>query len=429
MQQIGPKETADLYTAAEIDRRQIDEDSFNPFEAADTDTSARYRYTEKSFNRFIGNLTNPVLQGQRLRKVYEHCVIRRTYASHVPRDNPEPIAVNIPKLHGLNIDCPFNDAQLKIYRDEYDVVKSALVTKDPRTMKIRFSFGKVRYLVLMTDWLPLRFIHRKLRAKTIKSWLTEPNIVYKLMQEVKKEDAEYEVPEQSPAAILAKLLQDAPKLRALLHDVGEVVVKGTKKLAIYAQYPAAQILLYGVFQLLKIDARVFHSDLSLEDREKIRHDFTQLANKAMVFITTYAMATVGLNLQELCHHVAHFDPPPNESIWVQANGRFRRLKSKAKVVYTRYYHVPATFADRLVALNFTKVIPTIITELQLKVGTGDEEGGYSVDIGQFVLDGDVVYPVAHPDVVEKNLPILEPVELMHKLMGMIKGERVSIGAW
>ena len=111
----------------------------------------------------------------------------------------------------------------------------------------------------------------------------------------------------------------------------------------------------------RIDA--FHGGIGDERREAIKAAFNANpdAHPLRILIATDA-AREGVNLQNYCADLFHFDVPWNPSRMEQRNGRIDRKLQRSPVVYCRYFLYPDRTEDRVLAVLVEKT-KTIQKEL------------------------------------------------------------------
>ncbi len=104
---------------------------------------------------------------------------------------------------------------------------------------------------------------------------------------------------------------------------------------------------------------VFHGGIGEERREAIKNAFNAdpLRHPLSILIATDA-AREGVNLQNNCADLFHFDIPWNPSRMEQRNGRIDRKLQRAKEVCCYYFVLPQRVEDRVldVLVNKTKTI-------------------------------------------------------------------------
>jgi ERCC4-related helicase len=113
------------------------------------------------------------------------------------------------------------------------------------------------------------------------------------------------------------------------------------------------------------DARlaVFHGGIGEQRRQEIKDAFNAdpAEHPLRVLIATDA-AREGVNLQNHCADLVHFDVPWNPSRMEQRNGRIDRKLQRAKEVFCRYFVIPQRAEDRVLEVLVSKT-KTIIEEL------------------------------------------------------------------
>lgn len=107
----------------------------------------------------------------------------------------------------------------------------------------------------------------------------------------------------------------------------------------------------------------FHGGMGEDAREEIKRAFNQDPEKhpLRILVATDA-AREGVNLQNHCADLLHFDVPWNPSRLEQRNGRIDRKLQRAPVVHCRYFVLPQRAEDRVLDLLVTKT-DTILREL------------------------------------------------------------------
>jgi len=113
------------------------------------------------------------------------------------------------------------------------------------------------------------------------------------------------------------------------------------------------------------EARIgaFHGGMGDDAREQIKHAFNADPRKhpLRILVATDA-AREGINLQNHCSDLFHFDIPWNPSRMEQRNGRIDRKLQRAPVVHCRYFVLPQRAEDRVLDILVRKT-DTIHREL------------------------------------------------------------------
>ena len=118
--------------------------------------------------------------------------------------------------------------------------------------------------------------------------------------------------------------------------------------------------------------------------------------------------------------------PPSIPAGTQAVGRARRLGNPSSVVYIYEYSLRNTFSAPLNALNLTKALLAVMTELdgrlfQHESGEGDD--GDEFELGEWIIVEDKLCSVDDP-AVGPDPKILTPEELPEEILLQMKGQRV-----
>ncbi len=108
---------------------------------------------------------------------------------------------------------------------------------------------------------------------------------------------------------------------------------------------------------------VFHGGMGEEKRQEIQNAFNAHPQKhpLRILVATDA-AREGVNLQNYCSHLFHFDIPWNPSPMEQRNGRIDRKLQREKVVYCYYFLLPQRTEDQVLDVLLKKTA-TIHREL------------------------------------------------------------------
>lgn len=307
------------------------EKSVNLFDLPDNHPAAVLRMTIQAVKTFItGEDANRDNAGFYLQKVWEKCLIRRTYASKDPKDINlgKAIGEALPRLQTRRIVCRFHESEQKTY-DKYSELPIRKLAHFLDNGRLVWNKKHARQLILNSTWLGFHWIGDSIHAGTIKDWKALPAIMYYWIKLLHKQQeqmldggAEFTIPDREDIPQqLAILLQGSPKLRHTLRILAELVVLMKRKVVIWCGLPANQLLLLACCQALHIDCVCYTSELSHLERTEMVTAFTTHPDSAYVFIGGYNVGSVGLNLQALCNHEIDFDSAPNKGTQDQATGR------------------------------------------------------------------------------------------------------------
>jgi ERCC4-related helicase len=118
---------------------------------------------------------------------------------------------------------------------------------------------------------------------------------------------------------------------------------GDRRLIIFTEYEATRIYIQRQIERILMDSpghagriATFTGITSSDRREAIKRAFNDAASPLRILICTDA-AREGINLQQQCHDLIHFDLPWNPSRLEQRNGRIDRKLQPAPQVYCRYF--------------------------------------------------------------------------------------------
>lgn len=369
--------TADLQQS--LQQWGVEED-VNPFDLPDDHPAAKLRTVDSYFLRFVLNpeITNAFTIGQRLRKFYQMCMIRRSYVSSV---DGRPIMDDMKELVHRRAICEFTGEELVQYQGYAKGPSRRIMRIDPRTGKPMWNSKYYRLLILLATWIGFLKIEDRFTAENTAKLLKKEDLLGTIVRWYCDANPGTTLP-KSVEGQLALLCRGSPKIRGILKFLREVVVHGQHKLVLFASFPAQQVILYAILQALKIPTGVYHAHLKQSERDRLRHDFTT-ADNPMVFIGSYALTSCGLNLQHRCHWAAFIDPPPSKAIGEQAGARIHRV-GQNEVVEMVTFSTEATFNDRQFLNNLKKAMPGFYASLNKDV--------FGQELPSYLTDGEVEFP-------------------------------------
>lgn len=414
----------------------------NPFEFDEDDPKSALIFSQRALETFItGANVNPQNAGFYLGKIWKRAMVRRTYASPDPADPTKRVSDSLPKLYNRRVLVRLTKREQEIYDR---------LSKEPLRKIARFvGEGKVvwnrkyaRQLILLSTWLSFSYFGDKVMADSIAMWKSYDDLLYrwiKLVHQGEEDalgEASFEVPEPDNAiGILGVLCRDSAKVRHALRIIIELVLVAKRKVVIWCALPANQLLLHGILQLLRISHCTYTAELNPDARSELVSNFTTKTNEYMVFIASYAIAGVGLNLQSLSHHAIDFDAPENRGQREQAIGRQRRL-GQPETVERFEMSVVNTFHDRITSNAIMKALVGGTAELTppakgLPYASPDKDLEVVFTVGRwYMVDGILIQG---PDPRVDNLPvseILSPTELVEAILnGQIKTDEEMPCNW
>ncbi len=129
----------------------------------------------------------------------------------------------------------------------------------------------------------------------------------------------------------------------------------------YLQQQLASACANSHLERQRID--VFHGGIGEERREEIKQAFnSDPANNPLRILIATDAAREGINLQNYCADLFHFDIPWNPSRMEQRNGRIDRKLQRSPVVSCHYFVLPQRLEDRVLEVLIQKT-KTIQAEL------------------------------------------------------------------
>ena len=139
-------------------------------------------------------------------------------------------------------------------------------------------------------------------------------------------------------------------------DLGSKNAKwNNERLLIFTEYADTKRWLHNQISSLIADTdfeekriATFHGGIGDEKRESLKKSFNSnpVDNPLRILIATYA-AREGVNLQNHCRYLFHFDVPWNPSRMEQRNGRIDRTLQKANEVFCHYFVLADREEDRV----------------------------------------------------------------------------------
>ncbi|RDW84611.1 hypothetical protein BP6252_02201 [Coleophoma cylindrospora] len=436
------RDVAGYIKVAEVKRRTTEarphlEKNANPYKLSLDHAAAAMQFDLEMCKKFIVAATNAEEAGKALSVIYPQFVIRRTYASSNPMNPGKIIGEDMPKLHTRRILCKFTlDEQA-----EYDVISAQPLAKliIVRDGKIIYNPRNHRKLVLFSTWTGFQYIERYLKATkdNIATWKRSPCILWDMIKIMRDRMAIAGVAEEAIPAlpaqndvpgILAIFCRGGPKIRALLAFLDEMVIKNEKKVAIWCGIPASQLLIYGITQLLRISAGCYSADVKVADRDDIVNDFTTETKKCFVFIGSFYLGSVGLNLQALANHSFEFDCPPNHGSQQQLIGRLRRIGQDEAVEHF-IVEVEGSFHNRQNVRVVTKAIPACMAELSRR----EQEQADFDDTKEITIPIETCFLTADGELIDeldprsRDLLPLTAAELAKYILQAARGEGTKYG--
>jgi hypothetical protein len=410
---------------------------FNPYTLPKNHPLALLRLELRYAKKYIFDNTNKMQAGMYLARLQEVCTVRRTYASVV---DGRVIGEDIPPIHRYFHKVQFSQEQQLRYDQATEHAKRHFIIplKNGRLAWNRKSF---REMTLLATWPGFQRIHEQIYADSLPRWKACDNLLYTWLGMIQQAEGEagiehsFELPNPDQTMqLIWTVCQAAPKVRALLGIVYNTV-KYNRKLCIWTLMPAEQLLLWVVLRGLGIDARMYSSDLSRGQRQRMIRAFNHSEERtdAPILITSFSMSSHGLDLQHQCHETVAFDIALSRYVRLQAEYRFRRV-GQTHSVTSWHLSMPNTIADRQWANMIDKAAPGIVAELTdrlFQVRESETEAG-SIELGNWVMVEGRVVSAGSAEAMElaeqrgRPLPYLTAQEVINILFLTELGKEVRI---
>ncbi|KAG4423987.1 hypothetical protein IFR04_002829 [Cadophora malorum] len=356
--------------------------------------------TSRAVGSYItGEDANENNSGAYLRKIWSKILIRRTYASPDPKDPTKFIGDSVASLTTRRLTCRFTRSEEALYRDLSENAYKNLITVLPDGSRV-WNRKYSRELILNSTWLGWAYIGDKFTASTIKEWKEKDDLLWQMIRllynTMTKNDKEpgFDMPKRDDIpAQLAIICRGAPKIRATIRLLSELVLLKERKLVLWSSLPANQILLHAILQAVGIKNVCYSSEMNMQERDAAKQAFNKDPD-CMVFDGSYYVGSFGLNLQFGCNHTAEFDGAPNIGLRNQARGRTRRVGQGFGVENYEITNVNS-FQNRVVLNTLYKAVPGAMAELSVNIKNKSK------------AEGDEL-PEVEDDFEEKELKIDSP---------------------
>ena len=206
-------------------------DQINPYEDAydDNETVSRLRITVSAARDYIfSRHVQPIIQGQRLAKIWQAVLIRRTNSSRIPFYSGQSIGESLPHVKSVILNCTHTEEEAQIYTEQEHMLTGALI--DQSESRPKWSLNTHRSLTLLTMSLNLLGLDFEfdLKANKLKKVLQKSEFYSDWFVEARP--LHHQLPAKpthfdsdNPALLLQWLCFGAPKLRGLLRNIGAQV--------------------------------------------------------------------------------------------------------------------------------------------------------------------------------------------------------------
>lgn len=308
-------------------------EGFNPYDEDkypdDHPVGQILRLKLSSVKAHIIDAKDVATQGKNMAAFYASCMIRRS--NHSSIKDYGMIGNDIPPITAKRIYVDWAKSDEFDEKEKYDEVAGPSLkrlVKKTKEGKIIWNFRYHRRLILASQWTGFNKIDEQLKAQHCMEVLDKPDLCGTLAKMWATEHGE--TPQEDVKWQLSILLKGSPKGRALLELVRTIVVRNQKKLIIFCQQPAQMVHYKAILEAVGVKVACYHAGLSKAQKISMIDNFNKPLTRTgsatpMVFLTTIALAGVGLNLQYNCHHAIIPDPPSSQSAYDQAMTRLHRI--------------------------------------------------------------------------------------------------------
>lgn len=421
----------------------VDSKNFNPYTLSD-DRASDMRLDLTMAKRWIYNLVerddakSALDAGYHMQRLNERWMIRRTFSSEV---DGKAIGKSIPALIRRSMYFPFSEKSAKEHDRETFKAFKCLITVTPEG-ELVWNAGSFRTCILEALWTKFYHISEMVYANSIEKWKKSGDILSKWLEMVAdgEEKAGRQFARPSPDTPLEQVklvCQDAPRIGGVIYLLKDTIQK-QKKVALWVLLPAEQLLLFEVIRRLKIDVRMYTSELTQDERDDIIQVFNNDPDRCHVLIMSYSLNSCGLDLQGCCHTTISVDTPISKAIDDQADCRFRRLGQRAAYVVSYKLSTPRTICDRTISKNMAKAVPTLMAELNSSVFTYDRNPGADdktlvPSLGDWAVVNGKLFSMKDEFIQESlasglHIEKLDAVHVLRQILTQERGEWVSINS-
>lgn len=421
----------DSWSTANLRLLGVDE-NVQPFALADDDSAAVLRLNRQSLDQFVLDPSvDPVVAGHRFSKIYEKCLLKRSYSSRIPFDNDQTIGESIPPAHIRVLETEFTPEGQNQYDDLYKVLRRRLM-RPIHGGKVVWNMGVFRKLSLLTTWMGFEHVGDLIKASDLKASALrayQKKLVHSWLKGIGKKVEGFEVPDADDYfGQLVCLLRGSPRLQALLPLICEEDLVRKEKSIVWCLFPAQQVFVAAALRLVGIDAHILGSHLTNAERDELIKSFTNDKDQTMVLISSFSLNSDGLNLQSQCRNCHIFDTPRSEAVREQAISRVRRL-GQNRIVKVYDIRVRQSFNVRQIRNNISKRFPTMVAELDSRVFPVHLLHSEStVDLGQWIQKPDgTVHKLTSDNRDIPGAKLLSGDSVVEALLDAMQGEVVRVG--
>ena len=190
------------------------EEDMNPYAFDDGHPAAKLQMTTRATRDWIyANRIDPAMKGLYLSKVWQKCMLRRTYSSQIPFKTGPTIGSRLPKVHAVLINCTYDERERQAYEEQTNILTGALfVPGAVGQRRVKWSLAVHRKLQMLTTYVALPDLDqaRNLKAANLKKVFDDGNFFLRWFDDT---------PARTLHDMLWRLCRGAPKVRALLRNI------------------------------------------------------------------------------------------------------------------------------------------------------------------------------------------------------------------
>ena len=220
--------------------------------------------------------------------------------------------------------------------------------------------------MLLIIWLRFQYVSELITAKNIKNMtimIYQKTLMHKWVIHVSKKNSDFVISAANDYFNqLVFLLCDLSCLWALLLIVVKQMFEWKEKMIVWCLFLDQQIYVVIVMHLCDINVKIFFTDFSQWEHEKMIWFFMTDCTATDVLICSYSINSFSINLQQLCHNVYLFEMIMFESVVMQAIDWVCCL-NQTYVVKVYNYCVLDSFNMWQIVMNLSKTVLEMIVEL------------------------------------------------------------------
>ena len=160
------------WTPASLRLMGFEEDR-NPYDLDDEHPASKLQKTTRATRDWIyANRIDPTMEGIHLARVWQRCLLRRTYSRRIPFSTGPTIGSKLPTVNAVMINCMYEENEWADYHNAVNELTGASFlpgSSDQR--KVKWSLSMQRKLQMSTKFLQLPMIDAQwnLKATNLKS--------------------------------------------------------------------------------------------------------------------------------------------------------------------------------------------------------------------------------------------------------------------